>query len=163
MADTTNSVSATPPTPTTVQPKLNDQVKSSTPQYIIFDNDNINESLIVDLLFENLSSHEILDVARNDNINGQKVFYNPIKNLVAIQEQFNPNNILKLQGTADEYFKNYPIKLNEKVPNVGNGTNGSNVYLDTNGNLIVETVNTSVGEQVEIQIALGGTIYEVNL
>lgn len=155
--------SPTPTTPITIKPKLSDQVKSSTPQFIIFDETSNNDQIIVDLLFEDISSHELINISRNDIINGQKIFYNPIKNLVDIQSQFNPNNILALQDTSEQYFKKYPIKLDEKIPVVGNGPNGSNVYIDDNNNLVIETVNNARDEQIEIQISLGGTIYEVTL
>jgi hypothetical protein len=157
------SVNPVPPLPSTIKPKLNDQVKSSTPQYILYDDVNTNTDIIVDLLFENIGAHELVNISRNDNINGQRLFYNPIKNLVDIQSQFNPNNILKLQDTSEQYFKKYPIKLDEKIPNQGNGQNGSNVYFDSNGNLIIETINNVTDEQLEVQIALGGTIYEAIL
>lgn len=152
-----------PAVPSTIKPKLSDQVKSSTPQYIIYDDTNTNTEIIIDLLFENLSANELINIARNDNINGQKFYYQPIKNLVDIQSQFNPNNILKLQDTSEEYFNKYPIKLDDKIPNEGNGVNGNNVYFDTSGNLVIETVNNAVDEQIEVQIALGGTIYEAIL
>jgi hypothetical protein len=157
------SISPIPNIPATIKPRLSDQVKSSTPQYIVTDQEDFNEEIIVDLLFEDLSSHELIKIARNDNINGQKFYYNPIKNLINIQAQFNPNNILKLQDTSEQYFKKYPIKLDEKIPLVGNGENGKNVYLDADGNLVIETVNNLSDEQVQIEIALGGTIYEATL
>jgi hypothetical protein len=152
-----------PPVPATIKPKLSDQVKSSTPQYIQELNPGFEDQGIVDLVFENIGGHELINIARSNNINGQKILYSPIKNLIDIQSQFNPNNILSLQDTSDQYFKKYPIKLEEKIPVVGNGQNGQNVYFDSGGNLIVETINNVSDEQVEIQIALGGTIYEVTL
>jgi hypothetical protein len=157
------SVNPTPQVPVTIKPKLSNQVKSSTPQYIVPEGDTVNEQQIVDLLFENISSQELITIARNNNINGQKFYYNPIKNLVDIQSQFNPNNILKLQDTSEQHFEKYPIKLDDKIPNEGNGPNGTNIYFDTDGNLIVETINNLPDEQLEIQIALGGTIYEAIL
>ena len=156
-------VSPIPPVPSTIKPKLSDQVKSSTPQYILPEEESVNEQQILDLLFENISAQELITIARNNNINGQKFYYSPIKNLVDIQSQFNPNNILKLQDTSEEYFKKYPIRLDDKIPNEGNGPNGENIYFDSNGNLIIETINNVSDEQVEVQIALGGTIYEAVL
>jgi hypothetical protein len=156
-------VSPIPPVPSTIKPKLSDQVKSSTPQYILPEEESVNEQQILDLLFENISAQELITIARNNNINGQKFYYNPIKNLVDIQSQFNPNNILKLQDTSEEYFKKYPIRLDDKIPNEGNGPNGESIYFDSNGNLVIETINNVSDEQVEIQIALGGTIYEAVL
>ena len=156
-------VSPIPPVPSTIKPKLSDHVKSSTPQYILPEEESVNEQQILDLLFENISAQELITIARNNNINGQKFYYSPIKNLVDIQSQFNPNNILKLQDTSEEYFKKYPIRLDDKIPNEGNGPNGENIYFDSNGNLIIETINNVSDEQVEVQIALGGTIYEAVL
>jgi hypothetical protein len=156
-------VSPIPPVPSTIKPKLSNQVKSSTPQYILPEEENVNEQQILDLLFENISAQELITIARNNNINGQKFYYNPIKNLVDIQSQFNPNNILKLQDTSEEYFKKYPIRLDDKIPNEGNGPNGESIYFDSNGNLVIETINNVSDEQVEVQIALGGTIYEAVL
>ncbi len=156
-------VSPIPPVPSTIKPKLSDQVKSSTPQYILPEEESVNEQQILDLLFENISAQELITIARNNNINGQKFYYNPIKNLVDIQSQFNPNNILKLQDTSEEYFKKYPIRLDDKIPNEGNGPNGESIYFDSNGNLVIETINNVSDEQVEVQIALGGTIYEAVL
>ena len=48
------SVNPVPPVPTTIKPKLSDQVKSSTPQYILYDDSNINSEIIVDLLFDRI-------------------------------------------------------------------------------------------------------------
>ena len=157
------SINPIPQVPSTIKPKLSDQVKSSTPQYILPEEAVVNEQQIVDLLFENISSQELINIARNNNINGQKFYYNPIKNLVDIQAQFNPNNILKLQDTSEQHFKKYPIKLDDKIPNEGNGPDGENIYFDADGNLVIETINNLSDEQVEVQIALGGTIYEAIL
>ena len=102
--------------------------------------------------------------SRNDTVNGQTISYQPIKNLSAIQQQYNPNNIVSLQQTSDKYFLNFPIKLETKVPSVGNGPDGSNVYIDPDtGDLVIELVNMLSNEQVEINIATSGTIYEANL
>lgn len=152
-----------PQTPSYIKLKLSDQVKSATPEIIFSDDEEFNDVLATDLLFENISGYKLLQISRTDSISGQKFYYNPIKNLFSIQEQYNPLNIIKLQDTSSEYFKNYPIKFEEKIPKVGNGTNGENVYMDTSGNIVVETINLASDEQVEVQIFIGGTIYEAEL
>jgi hypothetical protein len=117
-----------------------------------------------DLIFEDIGGHELINIARNDIINGQDISYQPIKNLTSVQQQYNPNNILSVQSTSDKYFSNFAIKLENKVPNVGNGPFGSNVYLDTaNGSLVVEAINLEADEQIEVEITLSGTIYEADL
>jgi hypothetical protein len=116
---------------------------------------------MTDLIFENIGGQELINIARNDIINGQQVSYQPIKNLSSIQQQYNPNNILSLQSTSDKYFANFPIKLENKIPNPGTGPNGSYVYLDpTTGNIIIEAINLEIDEQIEVEVTVSGTIYE---
>jgi alpha-L-arabinofuranosidase len=113
------------------------------------------------MIFEDIGGHELINVARNDTINGQTVTYQPIKNLTSIQQQYNPNNIVGLQNTSDKYFANFSIKLETKLPEEGNGPDGAYVYIDTDtGDLIVELINLDPDEQIEVQISLSGTIYE---
>jgi hypothetical protein len=157
-------VEATPPasliTTTTI---VKNSVKSATPDIVQFDDTSIidNAEVIVDLLFENIGGQELLTIARYDTVNGQDVKYQPIKNLNIIQEEYNPNNLVRVQDTSDKYFANFPIKLDSKIPIVGNGLLGSNVYLDDSNSLVLEFVNLEADEQVDIQITINGTIYEV--
>ena len=136
-------------------------VKTAPIDTILFNDDSVPIEVMTDLIFENIGGHELINIARNDIVNGQKVSYQPIKNLSSIQQQYNHNNILGIQNTSDKYFSNFSIKLENKIPSVGGGPNGSNVYLDTvTGNLVIETTNMDNDEQVEIEITLGGIIYE---
>jgi hypothetical protein len=139
------------------------QVKSATKDIIIFNDDSIPVDLMADLIFEDIGGQELISIARRDTVNGQKISYQPIKNLSSIEQQYNPNNMISLQATADKYFANFPIKLDDKIPQLGGGTGGDYVYIDTiTGNLIVEAVNLGIDEQIEIQIARSGTIYETD-
>ena len=115
-----------------------------------------------DLIFENIGGQELINIVRSDTVNGQKIIYQPIKNLSSIQQQYNPNNILGLQQTSDKYFAGFSIKLEDKIPEEGSGINGNNVYIEPNGDLVIELININDDEQVEVQITLNGTIYEEN-
>jgi hypothetical protein len=139
-------------------------VKTAPIDTILFNNDQEPVDVITDLLFENIGGEEIISIARNNTINGQRISYQPIKNLSQIEQEYNPNNIINLQNTSDKYFANFTIKLDSRVPNVGSGPDGAHVYIDTNnGDLVIDVVNSSPDEQVEIEIATSGTIYEVEL
>jgi hypothetical protein len=157
-------ISATPvstPIATTV---IVPAAKTAPIDTVLFDNSSVPIEVMTDLIFEDIGGQELINIARNDIINGQQISYSSIKNLASIQQQYNPNNIISLQSTSDKYFANFSIKLNEKIPNVGNGPSGSNVYIDeTTGDLIIETINTLSDEQVDIQIAISGTIYEADI
>jgi hypothetical protein len=150
---TTASVAAAlPPAP---------PVKTAPIDTVLFNDDELPIEVMTDLIFENIGGQELINIARNDIVNGQQVSYQPIKNLSSIQQQYNPNNILALQSTSDKYFANFPIKLESKIPTPGTGPNGRHVYIDPiNGNLIIEAINIESDEQIEVEITVSGTIYE---
>ena len=156
------SVSAEPKTPAAVAvtPAVA-TVKTAPIDTILFNDDSVPIEVMTDLIFENIGGQELINIARNDIVNGQKVSYQPIKNLSSIQQQYNHSNILGIQNTSDKYFSNFPIKLENKIPDIGNGPNGSNVYLDSlTGSLVIETVNMENDEQIEVEITVSGIIYE---
>jgi len=160
-----STVKATPATATatpTVTASTNTQVKTATKDIILFDDGIVPVNLMADLIFEDIGGEELISIARRDTVNGQKITYQPIKNLSSIEQEYNPNNIISLQSTADKYFANFPIKLDNRIPETGTGSNGDYVYIEpTTGNLVIEVVNLELDEQVEIQIATNGTIYEI--
>lgn len=136
-------------------------VKTAPIDTVLFNDDELPIEVMTDLIFENIGGQELINIARNDIINGQQVSYQPIKNLSSIQQQYNPNNILSVQSTSNKYFANFPIKLENKIPRTGTGPSGKHVYLDsTNGNIVIEAVNVEADEQIEVEITVSGTIYE---
>lgn len=138
-------------------------VKTATTDIILFDDEAVPTDGMFDLIFENIGGQELINIVRSDIVNGQKISYQPIKNLSSIQQRYNPNNILSLQQTADKFFAGFSIKLEDKIPYEGNGTNGENIYLNDTGDLVIEFVNINPDEQIETQITVGGTIYEADL
>lgn len=139
-------------------------VKTAPIDTILFNDDGVPIQIMADLIFENIGGQELINIARNDTVNGQTVIYQPIKNLTSIQQEYNPNNIVALQATSDKYFQNFSIKLDNKVPSPGTGPDGAHVYIDPEtGNLVVEAVNLDPDEQIELEITVSGTIYEADL
>lgn len=140
------------------------QVLTAPLDTILTDDELFPIETMTDLIFENIGGQELINIARNDTVNGQRVTYQPIKNLYLIQQEYNPNNIISLQTTSDKYFNNFTIKFENKVPNEGSGPNGEFIYLEpTTGDLIIDFVNIDSGEIIQVEIITGGTIYEVEL
>lgn len=163
-----NSVSATPMTPSTlgfaVTSRNVNPVLTAPIDTILFNDDSVPVEIMADLIFENIGGQELINIARNDTINGQTVIYQPIKNLTAIQQQYNPNNIVSLQSTSDKYFQNFSIKFEEKVPLEATGPAGAHIYVDTTtGELVIESVNMLADEQIELEVTASGTIYEAEI
>jgi hypothetical protein len=138
-------------------------VKTATPDIVILDNEQQPIEYITDLIFEDIGGHELLNIARNDTINGQNILYSPIKNASTIQQQFNSKNIISLENTSDKYFAGFSIKLDKRVPYVGNGPSGEHVYIDTNGDLVIDAINLESNELIQIEIVQSGTIYNTQL
>ena len=153
--------------------KIEDQtasVKIATPDIInLLDDETPSEErieIITDLLFEDIATQEIVNIIRNDIVNGQRVIYQPIKNITGLYYQYNPQNILALQKTDKEYFKNFPILLYNKIPECGTGfdlnetqqqvLNCQYVYINPiSGDLVIDLINMKPGEEVEVQIISG--------
>lgn len=159
------NLSPTPNTPITLSQLIStsnvNPVKTATPDIVIFDDSVVPTEEMADLIFENIGGQELVNIARNDTINGQDISYQPIKNIKSLQQAYNPNNILGLQKTSDKYFAGFPIKFDQKFPNVGNGLNGQNIYVDNSGNLVIEAVGLNNDEQLEVQLSTNGTIYTI--
>jgi hypothetical protein len=163
---TTSSTPNLPSSSPTPKPKTSD-VKSATPDIILFDDESTPIEIMTDLIFENIGGQELINILRSDIINGQNVTYQPIKNLTNLYFQYNPQNILALQDTDFNYFKKFPINFSSKVPICGTGPDCSIVYIEAEtGNLVINVVNMARDEQVEVSIISDGvvlddTIYEV--
>lgn len=176
MVDSTANV---PGSTSSSQTSTSASIKPATPELFIFKDEVVPIEVMTDLIFEDIGGQELLNISRNDIINGQSVIYQPIKNISSIYFQYNPQNILNLQDTSNNYFKNFPIKLENKIPSCGTGytynpitetstPNCDIVYVDPiTGDLIINVINLSSDEQVEVEIMTSGTIlndtiYEVN-
>ena len=160
-APLTPATLAVTPVATAVPPP---PVKTAPIDTILFNDDSVPIEIMTDLIFENIGGQELINIARNDTVNGQNVIYQPIKNLTAIQQQYNPNNIVSLQATSDKYFQNFSIKFDEKVPVEPTGPAGAHVYVDPEtGELVVEAVNMLEDEQIELEVTASGTIYEADI
>ena len=163
-----DSISATPLTPSTlglaVSSSSVNPVLTAPIDTILFNDETVPVEIMADLIFENIGGQELINIARNDTVNGQTILYQPIKNLTAIQQQYNPNNIVSLQATSDKYFQNFSIKFDDKVPKPGTGPDGSSVYIDPQtGELVIEAINLAEDEQIEVEITISGTIYEADI
>lgn len=155
---------ATPTTPLVVAkvPTTSDSyiVKAATPQYVIMDNETLSPEIMTSLIFEDLGSQEIINIARNDTVFGEDLIYQLISNTVLISQNYNSKNIISLDGTSDSYFRNFSINFETKIPKVGSGTDGSVIYIDAStGDLVIEFINLENDEQVEVNVMTNGKGY----
>lgn len=110
------------------------------------------------MLLEILGGNELIEISRHDLINGYGIKNQPIKDAQVIATQFNAFNIIPLQDTLPNYLDNFPIKLEEKLPNLAAGE--SNVTIDDNGIITIELINLKPDELVEVEIFYQGEILD---
>ncbi len=141
-----------PQVPAKVNRSAKQTIKVATSNLFIADEVIDNTDMMADAIIEDIGGQEIINVSRNDLLNGQNVTYNVIENLLSTQRQFNPNELVKLQSTDADYFESFQIDLDTFTPNYGTGEFGQVVYVDPDtGNIIINTVNISENLILEVE------------
>jgi hypothetical protein len=155
-----------PPPPELGPPPVYAGVKAAPIDTVVFVDEPFDPNYFEDVLFQDFGGQELLTVARNDTVNGQNISYQPFKDLGIIRDQYTPNSLLSIQETSDRFFANFLIRLNEKIPGVGNGPDGATVYPEDEGetgSIVIEFINIESNEQVEIQILNAGIIEDIGI
>ena len=135
--------------------------KVATPNQIDVLNEPLAYEVMTELIFQDIGGQELINISRADAINGQNIMYSIVKNLKNLMLDYNSNNIIKLGGTSDVLFKNFSIRLEDRLPKRGRGSQGSIVYLEEGtGNILVNVIHMDDEEQVEIEIINQGGYYD---
>jgi hypothetical protein len=133
--------------------------KPATPDLIILQEEAFPAEVMTDLLFEDIGGTEILNLARHDLVSGIDIKYQQISNLAKIETIYGGANLIALQSTSEQVFKKYPLSRYTFVPETTADPSGFNspVYLDIDGNLIVELANLDNSYQIEIEFQSADT------
>ena len=135
--------------------------KIAVPNAVDVLSDPIAYEAMYELIFQDIGGQELINISRADAINGQNIMYSIVKNLKNLMLDYNSNNIIKLGGTSDVLFKNFSIRLEDRLPKYGLGTDGATVYIEADtGNIAINLVNMQDEEQVEIEIINQGGYFD---
>jgi hypothetical protein len=110
---------------------IDSAVKPATPDLILISEENSREELIINLLFEDIGSIEVLTIARSEIINGRNISYGLIPRLTDLARRHSPDNIFRISGSLAEFFNNFAIKLRLHIPE--NGTGPEKLYIGEGG------------------------------
>jgi len=116
------------------------------------------------LIFEKLGAVELTKFTRHDTVDGINPYYNIISNLSSIKKEYDPSNLVSSQKSDDSLFNAFSIKLENKIPGdeyLADRGLDSYIYVDGSGSIIIELVNITPDELIEIEIDTNGTIVEV--
>ena len=127
--------------------------------------ETVSAETMTNLLFENVGANELTRFVRHDTVEGINPYYDVISNLSDIKRKFDPSSLISLQKTTSSVFDIFPIKLQDKIPSdayLSENNLTDYLYVDTNGDLVIEVVNLKDSQIVEIEIDTSGTIFEVD-
>jgi hypothetical protein len=147
------------PKPLETSPR--DPVKYATPSDVLIDTNDLPIDLILKLTLEKIGGLELISLVRHDTVNGQNIVYRPIKNVSQIAIEYNPQNMVKMPDSADSYFKNFAIKLENHIQQETNELPPLVAYIDPiTENVIIETTNIKADYEVEVQMVSSGKVFD---
>jgi hypothetical protein len=164
-ANNISTTSFVTPMASSPEPPTTAPVKMPSRDVVSLVDPGIDSATIQNLLFENIGATELVKFTRHDTVDGINPYYNIISNLSDIKRRYDPASLISLQKPESSFFDIYTIKLDQKIPNQSylNENNLSDyIYIDTNGDLVIELTNLASDEIIEVEIDTSGTIYEVN-
>ena len=154
------TVPAVPAVPQPVPAKEDKSIKSASPDIILVDQNDLPIDLILKLTLEKIGAQELISLVRHDTVNGQNIVYQPVKNISDVAISYNPQNIINIPDTAEIYFKNFAIKMENHIVQDTNETPPESVYIDSvSGNIVIEAVNLKSDYEVEVQMISSGQIF----
>jgi hypothetical protein len=138
-----------------------DPVKYATPSDVLIDTNDLPVELILKLTLEKIGGLELISLVRHDTVNGQNIVYRPIKNVSQLAIEYNPQNMVKMPDSADSYFKNFAIKLENHIQQETNELPPLVAYIDPiTENVIIETTNIKADYEVEVQMVSSGKVFD---
>jgi hypothetical protein len=154
-------VEPTPPQPVPLISKERQPVKYATPEDVLIDTNDLPIDLILKLTLEKIGGLELINLVRHDTVNGQNIIYRPVKNISQIAIDYNPQNMIKMPDSADSYFKNFAIKLENHIQQTTNDLPPAVAYIDpTTKNVIIDVVNIKADYEVEVQMVSSGKVFD---
>jgi hypothetical protein len=140
-------------------------VKIPTPDLIVTGESPDPVDEMIDLIFQNIGGHELISISRSENVNGQNIRYQPIKNMGELSREYDTKKIIPLPNSSAFYDNSFSIKIDSKIPNKGLGFTGVdnddslNLYVSyTPGvegvlpKLIIEAANLASNERIQVEI-----------
>jgi hypothetical protein len=150
-----DAVPYTPPAIASSSPKPD--TKPATPDLIMITDEAFPVELITDLLFEDIGGTEILNIARHDLIDGADLAYQQISNIAKVTTIAGGANLQALTQTSEDLFNQFPLRRYQYVPESTDDPSGMNrnVYLNNNGDLVVELTGVDNSYQLEVSFQVG--------
>lgn len=138
--------------------RVKPDVLASDPDIVLVNPSTLPIDLQSDLILQDMGGTELLYYARHDTVNGQKVSYQPIKDVDLLALTYSPQTVTGAMPAWSHYRNSFSIQIDDKRIADSPNSAGS-VYVDTNvsgtgSNIIVELDNLSPSDVVEIAYSI---------
>lgn len=121
----------------------------------------VPESLAVDiqadLILQDIGGIELITMSRHDTVNGQKMVYQPLKDVDTLAIEYSPLVVTGFSPTLKQFNSTFSIQIDEKQTEAPEVT--GSVYVDTEvsgtgSNIVVELENIADSDNIEIAFSL---------
>lgn len=161
------AISSQPPSlPNYTNPKSSD-VKSADPDITLVSPEELPVDMQAQMVLQAIGGSELMQIARYDSVDGQKVIYQPIVNMDSFAAQFSPILIVGNAPTLNGLKSSVSIDLDAYLTITENGIGPLFVGRSASEKpaIIVELDNLQEGDVVEIATAnvVASQLYQQNL
>lgn len=138
--------------------RVKPDVLASDPDIVLVNPTTLPIDLQADLILQDMGGTELLYYARHDTVNGQKVSYQPIKDVDLLALTYSPQTVTGAMPAWNHYRNSFSIQIDDKRVADSADSPGS-VYVDTNvsgtgSNIVVQLNNLSESDVVEIAYSI---------
>ena len=151
---------AIPPVPSYGSSAMVQPVKYANAADVVTDRNTLPEELMLKLTLEKIGGIELISLVRHDTVNGQRVIYQPVKNLSELGITYSPQSMVQIPDTSELYFKNFAIKLENHMLQDTNELPPIAAYIDTDGKVIINVFGLKRDYEVEVQMISSGEVFD---
>ena len=152
-----SAVPNVPATPASIKITV-PSIKTAGPEIVINKDQTVPIERLAKLIMEDIGGQEIISIARTDLVSSNVASKSLISNIAYINGKYSPLNIFTVAGGINSYFGNFPKDLNSFVPEDGTGENGEKIYLDSDGNMVIDVFYLGTNDVVDVQLLNLGII-----
>lgn len=132
-------VAAKPPKPRNYSVQYSEDSLSADPDLMVKQVDQFPVELMEQLILQGIGGAELISVVRHDQVDGQRVLYQPISNLEQLKQEYNPQTITQPAASFASFRSTHGI--------TDDSSDGSPTSPD-----LVRLSNTSDGVLVEVEV-----------
>ena len=118
-----------------IQYNRSEPVKVATPDLIVTGKAPEDPEQMFELVLQKIGGHELISMSRSENVNGQNIRYQPIRNIGQIASEYDSKKIIPLPNSSSFYNNSFSINIDSKIPAKGLGFS-NNVSVTTRINLV---------------------------